>query len=128
MLRIPHCIDNRLTDVGKVVSLTHQPTLIPRNIIFLTFLLLIFVRGSVNVRAYRRIQLLSQTVHICHVSFAMRMAEAVCYKPQGPWVRVPMSRLNSLNLPNPSSGTQPLTEMSIRSFAGRHVKQLNRHL
>jgi hypothetical protein len=25
MLRIPHCIDNRLTDGGKVVSLTHRP-------------------------------------------------------------------------------------------------------
>jgi hypothetical protein len=23
MLRIPHCLDNRLTDGGKVVSLTH---------------------------------------------------------------------------------------------------------
>jgi hypothetical protein len=25
MLRIPHCLDNRLKDGGKVVSLTHQP-------------------------------------------------------------------------------------------------------
>jgi hypothetical protein len=25
MLRIPHCLDNRLTDGGKVVSLTHRP-------------------------------------------------------------------------------------------------------
>jgi hypothetical protein len=25
MLRIPHCLDNRLTDGGKVLSLTHQP-------------------------------------------------------------------------------------------------------
>jgi hypothetical protein len=25
MLRIAHCLDNRLTDGGKVVSLTHQP-------------------------------------------------------------------------------------------------------
>jgi hypothetical protein len=25
MLRIPHCLDNRLTDGGKVVSPTHPP-------------------------------------------------------------------------------------------------------
>jgi hypothetical protein len=25
MLRIPHCLDNRLTDNGKVVSPTHRP-------------------------------------------------------------------------------------------------------
>jgi hypothetical protein len=25
MLRIPHCLDNRLIDDGKVVSPTHQP-------------------------------------------------------------------------------------------------------
>jgi hypothetical protein len=25
MLRIPHCLDNRLTDGGKVVSPTHRP-------------------------------------------------------------------------------------------------------
>jgi hypothetical protein len=37
MLRIPHCLDNRLTDDGKVVTLTHRPSSItllraPRNI------------------------------------------------------------------------------------------------
>jgi hypothetical protein len=25
MSRIPHCLDNRLTDGGKVVSFTHRP-------------------------------------------------------------------------------------------------------
>jgi hypothetical protein len=25
MLRIPHCLDSRLTDCGEVVSLTHRP-------------------------------------------------------------------------------------------------------
>jgi hypothetical protein len=25
MLRIPHCLDNQLTDGGEVISLTHQP-------------------------------------------------------------------------------------------------------
>jgi hypothetical protein len=34
MLRIPHCLDNRLTDGGKVVSPTHPPhfTLPARNV------------------------------------------------------------------------------------------------
>jgi hypothetical protein len=27
MLRIPHCLDNRLADGGKVISLTHRPLL-----------------------------------------------------------------------------------------------------
>jgi hypothetical protein len=30
MLRIPHCLDNRLTDGGKVVSLTHRPRSTPK--------------------------------------------------------------------------------------------------
>jgi hypothetical protein len=30
MLRIPHCVDNRLTDDGKVVSLTHRPHFTPQ--------------------------------------------------------------------------------------------------
>jgi hypothetical protein len=30
MLRIPHCLDNRLTDGGKVVSPTHPPHLTPQ--------------------------------------------------------------------------------------------------
>jgi hypothetical protein len=25
MLRIPHCLDNRLTDGGKIISPTHRP-------------------------------------------------------------------------------------------------------
>jgi hypothetical protein len=43
MLRFPQCIDNRLTDGGKVVSLTHRPCSTPRNIIFL---LPVFVKWS----------------------------------------------------------------------------------
>jgi hypothetical protein len=42
MLKIPHCLDNRLTDGGKAVS-TGQ-NLLPRNIIFLP-LVFISVRG-----------------------------------------------------------------------------------
>jgi hypothetical protein len=30
MLRIPHCLDSRLIDGGKVVSPTHQPHFTPR--------------------------------------------------------------------------------------------------
>jgi hypothetical protein len=30
MLRIPHCLDNRLTDGGKVVSPTHLPYFTPQ--------------------------------------------------------------------------------------------------
>jgi hypothetical protein len=30
MLRIPHCLDNRLTDGGKVVSPTHPPHVTPQ--------------------------------------------------------------------------------------------------
>jgi hypothetical protein len=33
MLRIQHCLDTRVTDDGQVVSPTHQPHFIPRNII-----------------------------------------------------------------------------------------------
>jgi hypothetical protein len=30
MLRIPHCVDNRLIDSGKAVSLTHPPQFTPQ--------------------------------------------------------------------------------------------------
>jgi hypothetical protein len=30
MLRVPHCLDNRLTGGGKVVSLTHRPRCNPQ--------------------------------------------------------------------------------------------------
>jgi hypothetical protein len=30
MLRVPHCLDNRLTDSGKVVSPTHPPHFTPQ--------------------------------------------------------------------------------------------------
>jgi hypothetical protein len=37
MLRIQHCLDNRLTDGGEVVSLRTGRTLLPRNNIFFFF-------------------------------------------------------------------------------------------
>jgi hypothetical protein len=45
MLRIPHCLDNQLTDDGKAVSLTHQPHFTPQKHFFLLLLVLISVRG-----------------------------------------------------------------------------------
>jgi hypothetical protein len=30
MLRVPHCVDNRLTDDGKVVISTHPPQFTPQ--------------------------------------------------------------------------------------------------
>jgi hypothetical protein len=39
MSRSPHCLDSRLTDGGKAVSLTHQPRLNPINIFWYSFLL-----------------------------------------------------------------------------------------
>jgi hypothetical protein len=35
MLRIPHCLDDRLTDGGKVISPTHQPRSTPHKHHFL---------------------------------------------------------------------------------------------
>jgi hypothetical protein len=37
MFRIPHCLDNRLTDGGKVVSPTHRPLLYSQETLFLCF-------------------------------------------------------------------------------------------
>jgi hypothetical protein len=45
MLRIPHYLDNRLTDGGKVVSPMHLPHFTPQKIIIFMFLVLIPVRG-----------------------------------------------------------------------------------
>jgi hypothetical protein len=46
MLRIPHCLDNRLIDGGKVVSPTHRPHFPSQKCyFFLMFPVLISVRG-----------------------------------------------------------------------------------
>jgi hypothetical protein len=56
MLRILHCLDNRLTDVGKVVSLTHRPHFTPQK----HLLLFTSVRGQVNPRATVRLEGISK--------------------------------------------------------------------
>jgi hypothetical protein len=38
-LRLPHYLDNRLTDGGKVVSLTHRPPFTPQEHSWYSFLL-----------------------------------------------------------------------------------------
>jgi hypothetical protein len=47
MLKIPHCLDNRLTDGGEVVSLTHRSRSTPHKDVYLS-LAFISVRGRVN--------------------------------------------------------------------------------
>jgi hypothetical protein len=41
MLRIPHFLDNQLTDGGKVANLKHRSRSAPRNIIFLLLALIL---------------------------------------------------------------------------------------
>jgi hypothetical protein len=50
MFRIPHCLDNRLTDDGEIVSLTLRP----RSTSQKHFQILVSVRESVNPRAMVR--------------------------------------------------------------------------
>jgi hypothetical protein len=50
--RLPHFLDSRLTDCGKVVSFTRQPLFIPQG----RFLVLISVRGWVDPRAIARLE------------------------------------------------------------------------
>jgi hypothetical protein len=46
MLRIPHCLDNRLTDSGEVVSLTHRLRYTPLTHFLFVSLVLICQRMS----------------------------------------------------------------------------------
>jgi hypothetical protein len=45
MLRVPHCLDNTLTDGGKVVSLKLRPHFTPQKYFFSSSPILICVRG-----------------------------------------------------------------------------------
>jgi hypothetical protein len=56
MLRVAHFLDNRPTDGGNVVSLTRRSHLYPPGI----FLVLIYIRGSIDPRAILRREGLGQ--------------------------------------------------------------------
>jgi hypothetical protein len=55
MLRIPHCLDNRLTDGGKNVSLTHRLRSTPQKH-YVLLLVLISVGGRENSRAINKLE------------------------------------------------------------------------
>jgi hypothetical protein len=46
MLRIPHCLDNRLTDGGKVVSPTHPPYFTPQKHYYYYYYYYYYVSGT----------------------------------------------------------------------------------
>jgi hypothetical protein len=63
MSRIPHCLDNRLTDGGKVVSPTacqHRPCSIPQTNIFFLFLQL--KTWSLTLREEHRLRVFENRV------------------------------------------------------------------
>jgi hypothetical protein len=63
MLRLPHFLENRLTDGGEVVSLTRWPPFTPRG----RFLVLFYIRGLVDPRAIVRLEGLSQLKKKIHL-------------------------------------------------------------
>jgi hypothetical protein len=60
MLRTPNFLDSRLTDAGKVVSLTRPPRFTPQK----HFLVLISVRDRVNSRVIVRLERLDKLKEI----------------------------------------------------------------
>jgi hypothetical protein len=58
MLRIRHCLDNGLTDGGKVVSLTHWPSSTPQGYFFL-FLIFFSVSGLLRTEGLGKLKKLS---------------------------------------------------------------------
>jgi hypothetical protein len=60
MLRIPRCLEIRLTYGYEVVSLTHRLRFIAQKPFFFMFLVLISVRGSVNLKDLVRLEILGK--------------------------------------------------------------------
>jgi hypothetical protein len=75
LLRIPHCLDSRLTDGGKLVSSKHRPHSTPQNIIFL-FLVLISVRSWVSPQSLVRPEWVGKLEKFIHLIEFQRM----CHK------------------------------------------------
>jgi hypothetical protein len=66
MLRIPHCLDNRLTNGGKVVSPTHRPLLYSPETLFLCFWYS-FLLGLVKPQGLVRPEGLGKLIKIVHL-------------------------------------------------------------
>jgi hypothetical protein len=77
-LRVPHYLDNRLTDGGKVVILTRRPPFTPPG----RFLVLICVRGWVDPRAIVRLEGLRQLKKIHLIGTRTRDLPACSIVPQ----------------------------------------------
>jgi hypothetical protein len=66
MLGIPHCLDNRLTDCGKVVSPTRRPSSTPQKLFFL-LLVLISVKDCANPNGLLRPEGISKLKKFIHL-------------------------------------------------------------
>jgi hypothetical protein len=106
MLRIPHCLDNRLIDGCKVVSLTHTPHFTPqKHYYFNVSGVLISVRGWLNTRAH---------------NFCLRLS-----KPQGPLDSILCEILTSLSYkPQTEIGYKIIEIVQLR-YEKRSPRSLN---
>jgi hypothetical protein len=66
MLRMPPCLDNRLTDGGKVVSPTHRPRSTPQILLFI-LLVLITVKELSKLQGLVRLEGLAKLQKFIHL-------------------------------------------------------------
>jgi hypothetical protein len=78
MLRIQHCLDNRFTGSGDVVSLTGRP----RSTLQKHFIELIYFRGFVNLRAIVRLEVLCKLKKIQLIGIRSRDLPVCSLVPQ----------------------------------------------